>query len=63
MQVVKDVLLMLNGGGVARASGASIEGVAYTSSCRSCDKIDVRSAVLYGLLAFAKAPFWHDRLP
>ena len=50
MQVAKDVLLMLNDGGVARASGALIQGVAYTSHCRACDMIDMRSAALYGLL-------------
>lgn len=63
MQVAKDVALMLVGGGVARASGASIEGVAYTTFCRSYDKNDLRGVVLYGLLTFAKVRFWHDRLP
>jgi hypothetical protein len=54
---------MLNDGGVTRASGALIQGVAYTSHCRACDMIDMRSAALYGLLKFAKVPFSYDRLP
>ena len=54
---------MLEGGGVARASGASIQGVAYTTYCRACDRIDVRGVVLYDLLKLAKISFSYDRLP
>jgi len=63
LQVAKDVALMLKGGGVAHVSGAAIQGVAYTTYCRACDKIDIRGAVLYGLLKLAKIPFSYDRLP
>ncbi len=63
MQVAKDVALMLEGGGVARASGASIQGVAYTTYCRACDRIDVRGVVLYDLLKLAKISFSYDWLP
>jgi hypothetical protein len=63
IQVAKDVTLMLDGGGVARVSGASIRGVAYTTYCRYCDKIDIRGAVLYGLLKFANIAFSYDQLP
>ncbi len=63
MQVAKDVALMLNGGGVARVTGASILGVAYTTSCISCSQVDVRSIVLYGLLKIAKVSFSHVLLP
>ena len=63
MQVAKDVLLMLNGGATVHGTGAPIGGVAYTTACRFCSSIDVRSPVLYWLLNFAKVPFRYDRLP
>lgn len=63
MQVAKDVALMLGCGGIARASRASIQGVAYTTYCRACDKIDIRGTVLFGLLNLAKIRFSYDRLP
>jgi hypothetical protein len=63
IQVAKDVALMLGGGGKARASGALIQGVAYTTYCRACDKIDIRGTVLFGLLKLAQIRFFYDRLP
>jgi len=63
IQVAKDVALMLRGGGVAQVSGAPIRGVAYTTYCRACDRIDIRGVVLYNLLRLAKIPFSYDRLP
>jgi len=62
-QVIKNVALMMRGGGVAQVSGAPIQGVAYATYCRACDKVDVRGAVLYNLLRLARVPFSHDLLP
>jgi hypothetical protein len=63
VQVAKDVAVMLTGRATVQVGGAPIRGVAYTTYCRACDKIDIRGAVLYNLLKLAKIPFSYDRLP
>ena len=63
VQVAKDVAVMLTGRATVQVGGAPIRGVAYTTYCRACDKIDIRGTVLYNLLKLAKIPFSYDRLP
>ena len=62
-QVEKDAVVVALGGTVRVLDNVKLYGVAYSVYCFGCEKLDVRSAVLLGMLREADVPVIAGNLP